>query len=254
LAWQGGFRISSARRCAKTRGKPEDRLASRRLLLALTASVLAHAGLLSTAFKSSPLRFELAAAPVQAVLQVSHRSVPVGTAVAQRPATGATGDRLSAVPEASRQPLDPTRRAVVRTAIPEPATTGLAKAVPDPSLLSDATPAPGASQAAVREGVSPDDLRQYRLALAIAARRFKRYPPLARERGWEGRVEVAVSVSAWQPAPQSSLVHSSGHASLDEQALSMIEKASASTMLPESLKGREFRVLLPIEFTLDDDR
>jgi protein TonB len=143
---------------------------------------------------------------------------------------------------------------VVRAAVLEPAPTALAKPVPDRSLLPDTTPAPGGSPAAVREGVSPDDLRQYRVALAIAARRFKRYPPLARERGWEGRVEVAVSVSAWQRGPQSSLVHSSGHAALDEQALSMIEQASATTMLPESLKGRDFRVLLPIEFTLDDDR
>jgi protein TonB len=121
-------------------------------------------------------------------------------------------------------------------------------------VLSDATSPPGGSQTAVREGVSPDDLREYRLALAVAARRFKRYPTLARERGWEGRVEVAVTVSPWQRGPQSSLVHSSGHAALDEQALSMIAQASATTMLPESLKGRDFRVLLPIEFTLDDDR
>ena len=216
--------------------------------------MLAHAGLLSTAFRFSPVRFELAAAPVQVVLQVSHRGVPVGAAVAQRPATGAADDRLSAAPEASRQPVERARRGVVRAAVLDPATTDLPKAVPDPSVLSDATPPPGGSQTAVREGVSPDDLREYRLALAVAARRFKRYPTLARERGWEGRVEVAVTVSSWQRGPQSSLVHSSGHAALDEQALSMIAQASATTMLPESLKGRDFRVLLPIEFTLDDDR
>lgn len=211
--------------------------------------MLAHAGLLSTAFRVSPLRFELAAAPVQAVLQVPHRVMPV---VAQVSATGAAGDRPAAPPEASRQQVQPTRRAGVREGVPEPAP--VANPVPDRSLLSDSTAAPGGGQAAAREGVGADDLRQYRVALAIAARRFKRYPPLARERGWEGRVEVAVSVSAWQRGPQSSLVHSSGHAALDEQALSMIEKAAATTMLPESLKGRDFRVLLPIEFTLEDDQ
>ena len=216
-------------------------------------SVLAHAALLSTAFRVSPLRFELAAAPVQAVLQVPHRVMPVGSAVAQGSATGAAGDRSAAPPKASRQQLQPTQRAVVREGVPEPASVAVAKPVPDRSLLSDATPAPGGGQAAVREGVNPDDLRQYRVALAIAARRFKRYPPLARERGWEGRVDVAVSLSAWQRGPQSSVVRSSGHIALDEQALAMIEKASATTMLPDSLKGRDFRVLLPIEFTLDDD-
>ncbi len=92
------------------------------------------------------------------------------------------------------------------------------------------------------------------MALAIAARRFKRYPPLAREGGWQGRVEVAVSVSAWQRVPQLALIRSSGHAVLDEQALAMIEQAAASTLLPESLKGRDFRVLLPVEFSLDEAR
>ncbi|HRD90967.1 MAG: energy transducer TonB [Candidatus Accumulibacter sp.] len=102
--------------------------------------------------------------------------------------------------------------------------------------------------------ISADDLRQYRVDLAIASRRFKRYPVLARERGWEGRVEVAVTVSAWQPRPQLSLFRSSGHAALDQQAVAMLEQASASTALPAGLKGRDFRLLLPVDFMLDDDR
>ncbi|HET7776889.1 MAG TPA: hypothetical protein VFK74_11010, partial [Azospira sp.] len=58
---------------------------------------------------------------------------------------------------------------------------------------SGAGPAEAAERSApapVREGSSGDALRQYRLALALEARRFKRYPRLARERGWEGTVEV----------------------------------------------------------------
>ena len=34
----------------------------------------------------------------------------------------------------------------------------------------------------------------------------------------------------------------------------MIEQAAAATTLPEALRGREFRVLLPIEFSLDPGR
>ncbi|MEF8756112.1 MAG: TonB family protein [Accumulibacter sp.] len=102
--------------------------------------------------------------------------------------------------------------------------------------------------------VSADDLRQYRIDLAIASRRFKGYPVLARERGWEGRVEVAISVSAWQPRPQFSLARSSGHAPLDQQAVAILEQAAAATLLPAGLRGRDFRILLPVEFTLDDAR
>ncbi|MCM8611518.1 TonB family protein [Accumulibacter sp.] len=111
-----------------------------------------------------------------------------------------------------------------------------------------------AAAAAPSAGVSADDLRQYRIDLAIASRRFKGYPALARERGWEGRVEVAVSVSAWQPRPQLSLARSSGHAPLDQQAVAMLEQAATATLLPAGLRGRDFRILLPVEFTLDDAR
>ena len=100
-------------------------------------------------------------------------------------------------------------------------------------------------------GVSADELRQYRMALAIAARRFKHYPLVAREGGWEGRVDVALSASAGQGMPRASLVRSSGYRALDEQALSMVEQAAAVTLLPEGLHNAEFRVLLPIEFSLD---
>jgi len=43
-------------------------------------------------------------------------------------------------------------------------------------------------------------------------------------------------------------VRSSGRAVLDTQAMLMIEQAAAATTLPEALRGRAFRVLLPIEF------
>jgi protein TonB len=108
--------------------------------------------------------------------------------------------------------------------------------------------------AASRDGVNADDLRQYRVALAIAARRFKRYPVLARERGWEGTVEVALAVSAHLPVPDVTLVSSSGHVSLDRQAQEMMAQAARTAVMPESLKGRDFRMLLPVQFSLDGDQ
>jgi protein TonB len=102
-------------------------------------------------------------------------------------------------------------------------------------------------------GVSADDLRQYRLSLAIAARRFKRYPAVARERGWEGTAEVALSFSALLPAPQIDLATSSGSPLLDEHALAMISRAARITALPDGLKGRDLRVLLPVKFSLDEN-
>ena len=77
---------------------------------------------------------------------------------------------------------------------------------------------------------------------------------MARAGGWQGRVEVALTFTHWQPGAQVALSASSGHAALDEQALAMVEQAAANTPLPAGLKGRSLRVLLPIEFRLDGDR
>lgn len=90
------------------------------------------------------------------------------------------------------------------------------------------------------------------MALAIEAKRFKRYPPLARERGWEGIAEASVNVSKLAE-PRVSLERSSGYAVLDEQTLEMVRRAAHATPLPEALRGRDIRVLLPVRFSLDSD-
>ena len=120
-----------------------------------------------------------------------------------------------------------------------------------------ASPAAGGGErgaaAPAREDASGDALRQYRLALALEARRFKRYPRLARERGWEGTVEVVVLVGG--PAGLAGTVQlqrSSGYGLLDDQGLEMLNRALAATPLPEALRGRELRLVLPIEFKLEE--
>ena len=92
------------------------------------------------------------------------------------------------------------------------------------------------------------------MSLATAARRFKRYPPLARERGWEGTAEVALNVSSRLMVPEAVLIRSSGRGILDEQALDMVVQAARVTLLPEGLKGRDFRIVLPVQFNLENDQ
>jgi protein TonB len=230
--------------------------ADRRLLLALTVSVLVHAALLTPLLRVPPLRLVTAMAPIEAVIKVPEPAVqsasavpvPAAASVPTRVAQKVRGARLAAP-----QRLPDRPRLAARAASPEP--RAAARPASEPAGSATATPVIAAApMAAGPAGVSADELRQYRVALAISARRFKRYPPLARERGWEGRVEVALNVSAWQHRPQLSLLRSSGHALLDEQAVSMIEQAAAATALPDSLQGRDFRVLLPIDFSLEDAR
>ena len=122
------------------------------------------------------------------------------------------------------------------------------------SPLPDARASGAGLQSSQQEGISADEVRQYRTALAISAKRFKRYPALARERGWEGSVEVVLDFRRVLPAPAVSVSSSSGRGLLDDQALEMIRQAAGVTGIPEPLRGRDFRVLIPITFTLDDER
>lgn len=90
--------------------------------------------------------------------------------------------------------------------------------------------------------------REYRLGLAVQARRFKRYPPRAMADGIGGTAEVRVAMAAAAPTADVQLLRSSGDASLDAAALEMFTRAAARTVLPESLRGHEFAVSLPIVF------
>jgi TonB family protein len=110
----------------------------------------------------------------------------------------------------------------------------------------------GAAQAKPVEHISQDGLREYRLNLSREARRYKRYPALARQRGLEGVVIIVVSTSAGLPMPQVSLSRSSGLDVLDRQAMEMLGLAVRAAILPDSLRGRDFALDLPIHFSLDE--
>lgn len=112
--------------------------------------------------------------------------------------------------------------------------------------------AKGAAATADAAGPDADGIRAYRIGLAREARAHRHYPPLARERGWTGTAEVSVDVSREGRPRRILLARSSGHDVLDREAVQMMAHAAASAALPESLRGREFAVRLPVVFDLDD--
>ena len=97
-----------------------------------------------------------------------------------------------------------------------------------------------------------EGLGEYRLGLAREARRFKRYPTVARENAWTGVVVLMIQGAASSATPIVSIDQSSGHAVLDAQALEMLEKATRLAPLPVSLMGKRFAISLPIHYRLDD--
>lgn len=182
-----------------------------------------------------------------------------------RPAPPAT--RAKAPPPPAVAP--PPQLAIATPATPPtsatPAPASASPASPPPAVApagpGPATPSPpgarpdsgtgGAREGAPAENaVSPDTLRAYTIALGASAGRLRRYPALARERGWEGRVEVVVALLPGMAQPRVSLKQSSGHELLDEQALRMVRGAVDNVPLPEGLRGRTITVRLPVEFSL----
>jgi protein TonB len=124
-------------------------------------------------------------------------------------------------------------------------------AAPAPgAALSVEPPAPLASMPSQASEFDPRTLDQYRLALIIQARRHKHYPAQAMERGWAGKVEVRLVVTADGSIGDTRVTSSSGYSLLDDQALDMVRKAKPSTRIPPALRGRQFSVDIPIIFDL----
>ena len=120
-------------------------------------------------------------------------------------------------------------------------------------MPQSAAGAPGA-EAAAKQGNEADagTREQYRLALIVAARRYKRYPAIAMEKGWQGRVEVHMVIGANGMLSSASIKTSSGHEILDNQALDMLKKGKTTVVIPVSLRGREFDIDVPVIFNLDN--
>ncbi len=142
------------------------------------------------------------------------------------------------------------------------AETGAARPTGEPATGlppgAAATAVQGAIAAPLRvepaSDAAPDaaGLRKFRLAIAGEARGLRRYPEAARRAGLTGTVEVRVSVRSGGAVRQAELYRSSGHAVLDAAALDMLGRAARRADLPESLRGRDFAVLLPVAFEVEE--
>jgi protein TonB len=233
------------------------------ILQALVWSVLAHALILVGILSVFPARLAPPPRAIKALLKTDARQ-PTAPAVAAPVAQAASAaalpqsllepKRAAPLPGVGRLPLrapvslaslpSPSVSAQGQTDVSTPAEHGREPARVQGSPLVDAI-------TALPDAAAVDDLRQYRISLATAARRFKRYPDLARERGWEGVVEIELRLRARLPVPEVILVRSSGHSVLDQQAQDMIAEAARATRLPERLKGRDLQIMLPVSFSLD---
>ena len=244
------------------------------LMRAVIASFLAHALLMLSVPRLLPLGPEAPSAAIAVVIthartgaaQPSARDVATKTvATAAKPLVAArplppvnSGQKLVVRDQQSVAPVLPSSVVSAREAVATEVSTvspgsGTAR-VGGGSAQTVASSLAAGSPVSGTDSVSADDVRQYRTSLAINARRFKHYPALAREREWEGIVEISLVFRRLLPDPEISIVSSSGRKMLDDQALEMIRQAAAVTDLPVRLRERDFRVLLPVTYSLDKEQ
>jgi periplasmic protein TonB len=233
---------------------------NRYLTRALLFSVLAHTILIS-GFGNFPLltaedgqKTERQAASLAAHL----RPLPVVAMSAAEPDVPAKSGvpptkKMLSQSQSSPQPVVRAESTVANqpTVLASPAAT---PGAPETTIASvQAKPPPDASEARVVSAPEhADGIRQYRINLGREAKRFRRYPVLARERGWEGEVLVVVTTVAGISEPRVSLSRSSGRTVLDNEALAMLQQAVRTAQVPETLANRPFALDMPVRFSLEE--
>jgi protein TonB len=267
---------------AATAGLIRPLVEERALLWGVLASIALHAlALLALSWAGAP------APPAKALLVLRARLAPFAAAPVppapsrtEAPATALAPDPALTKPRAAPKPTSkptpkttsqPTPQPIPQRAAPAepitappaesaPAAPGSVASSPPPPAPVQAKPAlqaPGGIAAAGRAAKSGHEadagtLEQYRLALIVATRRYKRYPAIALERGWQGRVEVRMVIGADGMVASTSIKGGSGHEILDNQALDMLKKGKAIVPIPAGLRGQEFSIDVPVIFNLDN--
>jgi len=156
---------------------------------------------------------------------------------------------------------EPVARAVPQPApVPAPAERVLNVEPPrqaaESPIVAPAAPVaspPVASQPPVASGPDPGTVAQFRLQLMDLARRYKKYPRLAQDNNWEGRVELRIAIGEDGAISSITVKKGAGRAVLDEEAQAMIRTASSKATMPPGLRGKAFTLEIAVDFFLKGD-
>jgi protein TonB len=165
-----------------------------------------------------------------------------------RKAAAVAGAEKAVVVAASVPLVLPQRGTTQQDNTPASTTESPLRSESQTALAAPGSPQQAVAGTALSQGLDADGVRQYRIALATEARRFKHYPTRALADEIGGTVEVRVAVAAGGQPQEVALVRSSGHGLLDEAALEMMRKAAPRTVVPELLRRRPFVINLPVVF------
>lgn len=160
------------------------------------------------------------------------RTPPVLTrpssALAARPAPAVRTEAAPTTPAPLEAPAEPA---------PRPPAPALAAAAPPP-LAADEAP-------------DPAQLERYGRSLSSLLARQQNYPRIAALRGWEGEVQLRVTIARKGNIVATQIVRSSGFEVLDQNAVQLVTAAGPLPRPPEHLQNREIQVIVPVHYKLE---
>lgn len=84
------------------------------------------------------------------------------------------------------------------------------------------------------------------------ARRYKKYPRIAQDNNWEGRVELRVVIGEDGAISSLTVKNGAGRRVLDDEAQAMIRTAKSKITIPPALRGTAFSLEIAVDFFLKD--
>jgi len=227
---------------------------SRALLLAFAASILLHVAL----FVVLPRVRELSApVPPESQPLIAHLvEEPPAAPPAEKPAAPPKPKPAPPKPRPAPpkpRPAPPPEPAPAPAPVPapelNPSPLGAPTPVPEPAAPA-APPPPAVAAAPPAATVAPGPpappaldtaaVARFRSGVAREAVRYKIYPRVAVDNGWEGDVLVRMTIGPDGRIAALRVTRGSGYEVLDRQALEMFRRAKPEVPVPASLRGRSF--------------
>jgi periplasmic protein TonB len=120
---------------------------------------------------------------------------------------------------------------------------------PKPQPIEQPKPPSPAVPARVKGG-APRVESSWQTALVRHLQQYKRYPSEAQSRGDEGVVQLSFTVDRTGHVLNREIVRSSGHRELDNEVMSMIERAQPLPPFPVTMPQAKLELTVPIRFSL----
>ncbi len=154
-----------------------------------------------------------------------------------RPTPPAAASHAAAPAEAAPAPTAAPAAPTIETAARPVAAATVAHAAPPPAA-ADETPDPAL-------------LERYGRSLSALFARQQNYPRLAAMRGWEGEVQLRITVARKGNIVATQVVRSSGFEVLDQNAIQLVSAAGPLPQPPESLHKQEIQIIVPVRYKLE---